>query len=89
MRGGQIIFIIIFWATCSAICAAGIIYGGSNTEPFQAQWPLAGSIGAAIGGVAALAVLRVLGNRNGVLLMGMVFGIVQAIALSVLWPGGK
>jgi hypothetical protein len=88
MRGGQII-IIITWATCSAICAAGIVYLGANTERFQAQWPLAGSIGAAIGGVAALAVLRVLGNRNGVLLMGTVFGIVQAIVLSVLWPGAK
>jgi hypothetical protein len=86
---GERIITVTLWSTCSAICAAGIIYGGANTEDFQSQWPLAGGIGSALGGLAALAVLRVLGTRSGVLLMGIVFSVVQAIALSVLWPGAK
>ena len=86
MRGERIITITV-WATCSAICAAGIVYLGANTEPFQSQWPLAGGVGAVFGGVAALAVLHMLGNRHGVLLMGMGFGIVQAIVSSALWLG--
>jgi hypothetical protein len=69
MRDGRIITILV-WATCSALCAGSMVYLGSNTEPFRSQWPLATGIGAAVGTVAALVVVRARGNRGGLMQPG-------------------
>jgi hypothetical protein len=82
----QRIVIVIVWSFFSAICSAGHVYLGANTLPYQAQWPRAGLTGAAVGAVAAMLTLLILGNRKGLLLVGIVFALLQA-ALSgkVLW----
>jgi hypothetical protein len=39
MRGEWIIALLL-WAFWSAFVAAGIVYYGSNTEPYIDRWPL-------------------------------------------------
>jgi hypothetical protein len=80
---------ILVWATWSAFCSAMFIYLGANTDPYRARWPIAGGIGAVIGTVGAMLFTTTLGNRRGVLLTGILFGILQAVAMEFYWPGAK
>jgi proteasome assembly chaperone (PAC2) family protein len=80
MRARRIIT-VLFWATWSAICAAGLVYLGSGTERYQARWPVAAGAGAILGAAGGLVALRLWGNRRGVLLMGLLFGVLQAILM--------
>ena len=85
MRNERIITLLV-WCTWSALCAGGLVYLGANTEPYQAQWPLAGLTGAIVGAAAALVALLLWGDRRGILLMGLPFGLLQAIISGpVLW----
>jgi hypothetical protein len=77
---------VLVWVTCSALCGGGIVYLGANTNAYQAQWPLAILTGAAVGGAGAITVLCLWGDRRGILLIGLLFAIVQAIiSAKVLW----
>ena len=85
MRHNRIATVLV-WATCSALCAGGIVYLGANTDTFQAQWPLASLTGAVVGASGAITVLWVYGDRRGILLFGLLFALVQAIvSAKVLW----
>jgi hypothetical protein len=64
-------------------------YLGSNTERYQSQWPVAAVIGAVLGAIGALVILRAWRTRRGILLFGLVFSVLQAVVVSVVWPGGK
>ena len=70
---------VLVWASCSAICAGGVVYLGANTASYQAQWPLAVLAGAVVGTVGAISALGLCGDRRGMLLFGLLFAIVQAI----------
>jgi hypothetical protein len=87
--GNKRIITILVWATWSAFCSAMFIYLGANTIPYRDRWPLAGGIGAVIGTVGAILFTTMVGNRRGVFLAGILFGILQAIAMELYWPGIK
>jgi hypothetical protein len=80
------IIIVICWSLCSAVCSAGIVYLGANTLPYQEQWLRAGLTGGAVGAVAAIVALLILGDRKWMLLLGIVFALVQAtLSASLIW----
>jgi hypothetical protein len=85
MRREQVTAVVV-WGTCSGLASGVLVYLGANTAPYQARWPLATVTGAAVGVAGALLVLRLLGSRRGVLLIGLLFGVLQAlISAKVLW----
>ncbi len=85
--GREWIFTVVLWAVWSGFVAAGIIYLGANTEPYRDRWPIAGLTGAALGGVGGLTALRLLGQRRGVLLLAIPFGLIFGVGVSFLWAG--
>ena len=87
--GNKRLITILIWAAWSAFCSAMLIYLGANTEPFRDRWPFAGVTGAAIGTVGAMMFTTMVGNRRGVFLTGILFGILQATAMELYWPGIK
>ena len=86
MRDGRIVTIIV-WGVWSAAVAAGIVYLGANTEPYQARWPQAAVTGAALGAVGGLLCRLAWGNRSGAALLGLPCGLVLGIGASLLFSG--
>jgi hypothetical protein len=77
---------VVVWASCSALLSSGIVYLGANTDTYQAQWPLAGLTGGVVGGAGAMMALWLCGDRRGMLLIGLLFAVLQAIiSAKVLW----
>ena len=77
MRDGRII-IVLFWSAWSALLAGGFVYLGGGTTYAQSFWPRAAGMGALLGVAAALLLLRAWGNRSGMLILGLMFGVLVA-----------
>jgi hypothetical protein len=86
MRSQRMVILAV-WTLTAAIVSAGIVYLGSNTEPYRARWPLGGLSGAALGGAGGLLALWVWGNRRGSLLIAFLCGFVIGVGASMFVSG--
>ena len=87
--GNKRLITILVWGAWSAFCSAMFIYLGANTIRYRDRWPIAGLVGAVIGTVGAMLFTTMVGNRRGIVLTGILFGILQAVAMEFYWPDIK
>ena len=87
MRADRIITLTI-WTCWPAFIAASMLYLGANTDDYRDRmWPPAGLTGAFLGGMGGLTSLEMWGNRRGMLLISIPFGLVLGVVASLFWAG--